>query len=144
MPDSIFCSAVAVSAYILYLLFSSLVSVRQKVRLAKETGLSYFVRPVLEFNYVYLLLQPVITNVLSLVPTWLDSNGYRNYFENNWRFLQKWQPHEQYGPIYWNISPGGMLLEIADAKVYMEIMSRRLDFTRDLSVLGTYGEPSRA
>lgn len=119
-----------------YTLLTSVITVRGRIRQAQATGLPYVVRPCKEFNYIYLVLQPVISALLPHIPQWLDPVGYRDFFDQDWRFLQKWHKHEEYGPLYWNISPGKMALEIADAKVFLEVLTTKNTFMRDLSVLG--------
>lgn len=92
-----------------------------------------------EYNYFFLIIQPIITPIIKLLPSFLNPSGYLEIYCKDWRITAKYQKHAILGAdVYWNVSPGDLFLEIADAKVYNDVMSRRLDFPKQLKFLGKY------
>lgn len=122
------------SLTLLYQAFSSLLSFRRNLHTAQQSGLRYLCRPAFELNYFYFVLQPLLHHISETLPApikrVLDPTGYLDIYRKEWRFYVKHAKHEQLGDAFFVVSPGMLLLEVADADLCVQITGRRLDFVK--------------
>lgn len=112
----------------------SFFSFRRNLRVAKQSGLPYLCRPTFELNHFYFFLQPVLHYVVENLPPTikraLDPTDYLDIYRKEWRFYVKYAKHQQLGDAFFVVSPGMLLLEVADADLCVQITGRRLDFVK--------------
>lgn len=119
---------------LIYQAVSSFLSFRRNLHAAKQSGLPYLCRPAFELNHFYFFLQPalhiVVENVPVAVKRVLDPTNYLDIYRKEWRFYVKHAKHQELGDAFFVVSPGMLLLEVADADLCVQITSRRLDFVK--------------
>jgi len=101
------------------------------IRLARKTGLPYVFSPIHELeNWAY------FTNA---VFRWryhdylLEGNGwprYARYTIKDWMYEDKYRAHSELGDVFLVVAPGGLVCYTADAKMAMDICTRRKDFVK--------------
>lgn len=100
-------------------------------RAARETGIPYVSVPFLDFNVYYgifarsPLFAPLVDRVL---PAFLTS--WVPYARPDWRFIRKYEVHRELGDLFQVVTPELVVINIADADVIREILTRRNDFTK--------------
>lgn len=117
-----------------YQAVSSFFSFKRNLRVAKQSGLPYLCRPAFELNHFYFFLQPALHHVIETLPVpikkVLDPTNYLDIYRKEWRFYVKHAKHQQLGDAFFVVSPGMLLLEVADADLCVQITGRRLDFVK--------------
>ncbi|KAI9775565.1 MAG: hypothetical protein M1816_005894 [Peltula sp. TS41687] len=101
------------------------------VKLARRTGLPYVLSPIHELeNWAY------ITNA---VLRWLyndallKGNGWPRrlrYMIKDFHYEDKYRAHTELGDVFLVVSPGGIVCYCADAKMAMDVCTRRKDFVK--------------
>lgn len=101
------------------------------IRLAKRTGLPYVLSPIHELeNWAY------ITNALL---RWLyhdallNGNGWPRrlrYMIKDFHYEDKYRAHAELGDVFLVVAPGGIVCYCADAKMAMDVCTRRKDFVK--------------
>lgn len=100
-------------------------------RAARETGIPYVSVPFLDFNVFYgifarsPLFAPLVDRIL---PAFLTS--WVPYARPDWRFIRKYEVHRELGDLFQVVTPELVVINIADADVIREILTRRNDFTK--------------
>lgn len=101
------------------------------VILAKRTGLPYVFSPIHELeNWAY------ITNAYF---RWryndylLKGDGWpkhARYMIKDWMYEDKYRAHSELGDVFLVVAPGGLVCYTADAKMAMDVCTRRKDFVK--------------
>lgn len=132
---------------LLYQTASSLLSFRRNLHTAQQSGLRYLCRPAFELNYFYFILQPLLHQLSETLPAAvkqvLDPTGYLDIYRKEWRFYVKHAKHQQLGDAFFVVSPGMLLLEVADAELCVQITGRRLDFVKPAWAYGMLNPDGR-
>jgi hypothetical protein len=137
--DSVFKAvATLVAAGLVYQTVTSIISFIRNLRTAQQSGIPYIIRGVFEYNYFFLAIQPAITILLEKGPAFLNPGGRFDIYRHDWRSHVKHRLHSKLGSVYWDVSPGYLMLEVADADVLCEITTRRFEFVKPRWVFGSY------
>lgn len=101
------------------------------IRLAQKTGLPYVFSPIHELeNWAY------FTNAIF---RWkyhdylLEGDGwprYARYMIKDWMYEDKYRAHSELGDLFLVVAPGGLVCYTADAKMAINICTRRKDFVK--------------
>lgn len=100
-------------------------------RAARETGIPYVSVPFLDFNVFYgifarsPLFAPLVDRIL---PAFLT--GWVRYARPDWRFVHKYEVHRELGDLFQVVTPELVVINIADADVIREVLTRRNDFSK--------------
>ena len=110
------------------------------VVLAKRTGLPYVFSPIHELeNWAY------ITNAYF---RWkyhnylLEGNGWpkhARYMIKDWMYEDKYRAHAELGDVFLVVAPGGLVCYTADAKMAMDVCTRRKDFVKPREKMSKLG-----
>ena len=129
-------------AYLLYCLWC----LWRNIQAAKRTGIAYVVVQ----RYNYNLLTALTARYFMRLVTWIDpdekyspSSG-RQVVKINWPWTLRYAPFKELGTdTFFTVSPGGLILNTADADVISQVTTRHVDFpkpTANYRVLNIYGQ----
>ena len=132
----------ALVAYLLYCLWC----LWRNVQAAKRTGIAYVV--VQRYNYNF--FNALIARYLMRLVTWIDPDeryspgSGRQVVKINWPWTLRYAPFKELGTdTFFNVSPGGLILNTADADVISQVTTRYLDFpkpTANYRSINIYGQ----
>lgn len=82
-------------------------------------------------NYIWVIFQPLIWNILHRLPfPWDSYPNFLRFSHRNWHFLEKSQPTTAFGPVWALVSPAGISLYFSEPECIEAIYSRWRDFVR--------------
>lgn len=108
---------------------------------AKQTGLPILVRWVAPTNPLWMMFGSTIA--LRSRALGLSSKHFSRFHIFGWEANERHVVHQELGPAFMLVSPGGNWLCVSDANIFAEVLHRRTDFRRNMeqfSVLNVYGK----
>lgn len=98
----------------------------RNLNVARSTGLSYVCMPVYEPTPLWRLSKPFHQAIISfLFPSWLLQRWPNVVFwYDDWRFSARHSAHARLGDVFLIVSPGGVLVEVADAQTVAYVLSK--------------------
>jgi hypothetical protein len=108
---------------------------------AKTTGLPLLERWVAPTNPFWMLFGSSI--VLKSRALNIASWNFRRFHTFGWEANERHRVHQELGPSFVLVTPGGNWLCVSDASVFTEVLHRRTDFRRNMeqfAVLNVYGK----
>ncbi|KAL5431202.1 hypothetical protein PMIN07_009928 [Paraphaeosphaeria minitans] len=124
----------------LFLIWSAL-SLQANKKKAETTGLPLLVRWVTPINPFWLLCGSSI--VLKCRAWGIGTKNFHRFYTFGWEANERHIVHEELGPAFMLVSPGGNWLCVSDASVFAEVIHRRTDFRRNMEqfeLLNVYGK----
>lgn len=129
------------SCLIAFFLARWFILLRRSLQAAKKTGLPYICRPLYEGVFAYLLWMPILNCLIDYLSDWLakilDPSDYAGIYRS-WRFRAGYENHRVLGDVFLVVSPGLLVLEVADSHVCAQITGRRMDFVKDFDTYGLW------
>jgi hypothetical protein len=120
---------IAALSYILWTLFH----LETNARKARALKIPIVRIPFDVNNNLWVILQPIIWKLLSLLPIpWTSYPNFIRFSHRNWHFLEKSSPRASFGEVWALVSPGGVHLHLADPEAIQEVFSRWRDFVRPI------------
>lgn len=107
------------------------VSLTGNIRKAKATGLPYILSPIHELELWAWITDPILR--------WhyrkylLQEQGWprwARFMIRDWHYEDKFRAHEEYGPVFLVVTPGGLVCYAADPDVAMSIATQRRTFVK--------------
>jgi cytochrome P450 len=108
---------------------------------AQTTGLPLLIRWVAPTNPLWMMFGSTI--VLKCRALGIGTAHFRRFYLFGWEANERHIVHQELGPAFMIVSPGGNWLCISDASVVAEVLNRRTDFRRNMeqfSVVNVYGK----
>ncbi|KAH8699443.1 cytochrome P450 monooxygenase-like protein [Phaeosphaeriaceae sp. PMI808] len=108
---------------------------------AETTGLPLLVRWVAPTNPFWMMFGSSI--VLKCRALNIGTQHFRRFYNFGWEANERHLVHQELGPAFMLVSPGGNWLCVSDASVFSEVIHRRTDFRRNMdqfAVLNVYGK----
>lgn len=103
----------------------------QNIQAARKTGLPYVLSPVHELEFWSYIVGGILR--------WrydsylLQDKGWpkwARFMIKDWGYEDKGRAHKEFGDVFLVVAPGGIICYIADAKVAMDVCTRRKDFIK--------------
>lgn len=138
MLTAVFISLMAVPGS--FFIWSAL-SIQANRKKAKMTGLPILVRWITPINPFWLLCGSSI--VLKCRAWGIGTNHFHRFYTFGWEANERHIVHEELGPAFMLVSPGGNWLCVSDASVFADVIHRRTDFRRNMEqfeLLNVYGK----
>jgi cytochrome P450 len=108
---------------------------------AETTGLPLLVRWVSPTNPFWMMFGSSIT--LTCRSLNIGTKHFRRFYHFGWEANERHVVHEELGPAYVLVSPGGNWLCVSDPAVFSDVLRRRTDFRRNMeqfAVVNVYGK----
>jgi cytochrome P450 len=108
---------------------------------AKTTGLPLLIRWVAPTNPFWMMFGSTIA--LKCRALGIGTKHFRRFYIFGWEANERHVVHQELGPAFMLVSPGGNWLCVSDATIFTEVLHRRTDFRRNMeqfSVLNVYGK----
>lgn len=108
---------------------------------AETTGLPLLVRWVAPTNPFWMMFGSSI--VLKCRALNIGTQHFRRFYSFGWEANERHVVHQELGPAFMLVSPGGNWLCVSDASVFTDVIHRRTDFRRNMeqfAVLNVYGK----
>jgi cytochrome P450 len=108
---------------------------------AQSTGLPLLIRWVAPTNPLWMMFGSTI--VLKCRSLGIGTAQFRRLYLFGWEANERHIIHQELGPAFMLVSPGGNWLCISDASVIAEVLHRRTDFRRNMeqfAVVNVYGK----
>ena len=104
---------------------------------ARKTGLPLVLSPVHPFNPFWIVTYKVFPIILLLkyLPFGLGTWARCTYI--GWQFHEKYALHDELGPVFLLVTPGGNEVSVADAQAVHTILSQRKEFIKPTAMYGT-------
>ena len=110
---------------------------------ARKIGLPLVISPVFPLNPVWIVTYKVFPVVLLLKHLPFGFGTWARCTYIGWQFHEKHALHDELGPVFLIVTPGGNEVTIADAQVAHTVLSRRKDFIKPAVMYGTWYISSR-
>lgn len=118
---------IAIFYYPLHLFIRSI----RCLRAARAMNVPIFWMPILQDGVVWQMTKRWYRPLISRLPFGMQQWEWFNLCHPDWRFVAKHELHRKHGDVFVVISPGCLSVEVADAEVAAEIISRsRYDFVK--------------
>jgi cytochrome P450 len=107
---------------------------------AQSAGFPILVRWTTPINPLWLMTGSTIVKTCRALG--IGTENFHRYYKFGWEANQRHLVHQETGPVFMLVTPGGNWLCVADAEVIQEVLHRRNEFTRNIeqmSVLNVYG-----
>lgn len=124
----------AISTYVIW----SLKALITNVQLARRTGLPVVVLPYHFLSIPYILTQAIYKPIISRLPFGLSEWKYLHFLYMDWAANTRNAQFVEYGDLFITASSAGNTLHVGDANVASDIVTRRLDFPKDIKFYGRY------
>ncbi|KAF2787233.1 cytochrome P450 [Melanomma pulvis-pyrius CBS 109.77] len=124
----------------LLIVWSALSLYVNKVK-ARTTGLPLLVRRVTPTNPLWMMFGSTI--VLKCRALNIGTKHFRRFYVFGWEANERHVVHQELGPTFMLVSPGGNWLCVSDSSVFADVIHRRTDFRRNMeqfAVLNVYGK----
>ena len=119
----------------------SALSLRANRAKAEGTGLPLLVRWVSPTNPLWMMFGSSI--VLKCRSLGIGTRNFHRFYHFGWEANDRHIIHQELGPAFMLVSPGGNFLCVGDASIFSEIIHRRTDFRRNMdqfAILNIYGK----
>ncbi|KAF2260654.1 cytochrome P450 monooxygenase-like protein [Lojkania enalia] len=119
----------------------SALSLRTNKAKAETTGLPLLVRWIAPTNPLWMMVGSSI--VLKCRSLNIGTKHFRRFYVFGWEANERHIVHQELGPAFMLVSPGGNWLCVSDASVFTDVIHRRTDFRRNMeqfAVLNVYGK----
>lgn len=124
----------AALAGVLTAALTAAVSLARNVRRARLTGLPYVISPAHELEAWTFLTDPVLRSLYGThVMQGIRWPRWARFMIRDWHFADKGRAHEEFGPVFIVVSPGGLLCYVADAEAATLITAQRKVFVKPRS-----------
>ena len=112
------------------------VSIISNYTAARKIGLPLVLSPVYPFNPFWIITYRVFPFILSLkyLPFGLGTWTRCTYI--GWQFHEKHALHDELGPVFLIVTPGGNEVAVADAQVAHTVLSQRKEFIKPTIMYG--------
>ncbi|KAJ5860068.1 cytochrome P450 [Penicillium soppii] len=111
---------------------------------ARAMNLPIFWMPILQDGVMWQLTKRFYRPLISQLPLRLRQSEWFDLWYPDWRFVAKHELHKKYGDVFLVVSPGCLSIEVADAELAAEIITRsKYDFVKPnwpYSLLNIFGE----
>ena len=114
----------------------SITSIISNRRAARQIGLPFIISPVSPLNPIWILLYRTIPSVLLLKHLPFGIGRWVRCTILGWTFQDKHRMHDELGPIFVVVTPGGNELSVADAHATHTILSHRKEFIKPPAMYG--------
>ena len=110
---------------------------------ARTIGFPIVISPVSPLNPFWILTWRAFPSVLSLkrLPFGLGTWARCTYM--GWSFQDKYALHDELGPIFTIVTPGGNEITVADPEVVDKIFAKRKEFIKPAAMYGMRFRPSQ-
>jgi cytochrome P450 len=108
---------------------------------AKTTGLPLLVRWVAPTNPFWMMFGSTIA--LKSRALGIGTKGFSRFYVFGWEANERHVVHQELGPAFMLVAPGGIWLCVSDKNIFTEVLHRRTDFRRNMeqfAVLNVYGK----
>ncbi|EKD16552.1 cytochrome P450 [Drepanopeziza brunnea f. sp. 'multigermtubi' MB_m1] len=123
--------AVAVAGAVFYILYSNVSGFLKNLAAAKRSGLPYIIVPVNIYNSAWLMTHKIWVRFFSWLPaSW--SEKWLPYLIPDWVWDDQFEPFEQKGDVFLQVSPGSVQVWLANAEALHQVTSRREAFPKPL------------
>lgn len=104
---------------------------------ARNIGLPLVISPVYPLNPFWIITCRVFPIILLLkyLPFGLGTWARCTYI--GWQFNEKHALHDELGPVFLIVTPGGNEVVVADAQVAHTVLSKRREFIKPIIMYGT-------
>lgn len=119
----------------------SALSLRTNKAKAESTGLPLLVRWVAPTNPFWMIFGSSI--VLKCRALHIGTKHFRRFYNFGWEANERHVVHQELGPAFMLVSPGGNWLCVSDSSVFTDVIHRRTEFRRNMeqfAVLNVYGK----
>lgn len=99
---------------------------------ARRIGIPIVSSPVGQMNVLWIILQPILLPLLRRLPFGLGS--FIRYNRRGWAFDDKCNMHLEFGDAWVHVTPSANWLYLSDADAVKELLSRRRDFIKPISI----------
>lgn len=103
---------------------------------ARKSEIPIVASPVGQMNVFWVILQPVLVPLLRRLPFRLGS--FTRYCSRGWAFYDKCNMHLELGDAWVLVTPSANWLYLSDADAVKDILSRRRDFIKPVSIYSAY------
>lgn len=134
---------ISVLASIIFAVFAwTLLSLLSNYNAARKIALPVVISPVSPLNPLWILTYRVFPSILSLkhLPFGLGTWARCTYM--GWSFHDKYALHDELGPVFTVVTPGGNEIIVADPQATHTILSRRKEFIKPAVMYGRYTHQS--
>jgi cytochrome P450 len=108
---------------------------------ARTTGLPILVRWISPTNPFWMMIGSTVT--LRCRALGIGTKHFRRFYIFGWEANERHVIHQELGPAFMVVSPGGNWLCVSDATIFTEVLQRRTDFRRNMeqfAVVNVYGK----
>jgi cytochrome P450 len=108
---------------------------------ARTTGLPILERWISPLNPFWMMIGSTVT--LKCRALGIGTKHFHRFYIFGWEANERHVIHQELGPAFMLVSPGGNWLCVSDATVFTEVLQRRTDFRRNMeqfSVVNVYGK----
>ncbi|KAK0106956.1 hypothetical protein ONS95_003671 [Cadophora gregata] len=123
--------ALAIAGLAFYWIYSNVTGLYRNIAAAKRSGLPYIVAPVNIYNTAWLITHKIWVQVFSYLPKAL-SKSWLPYVMPDWVWDLQFQPFEERGDVFLQVSPGAIQVWLANAEALHQVTSRREAFPKPL------------
>jgi cytochrome P450 len=121
--------------------FWSALSLQANKAKAETTGLPLMVRWVTPTNPFWMMVGSSF--VLKCRALGIGTKYFHRFYIFGWEANERHVVHQELGPAFMLVSPGGNWLCVSDASIFTDVIHRRTDFRRNMeqfAVLNVYGK----
>ncbi|KAG4433097.1 hypothetical protein IFR05_011415 [Cadophora sp. M221] len=135
----------AIPPLLFFLLLNSCWSLLKNIRVAQATGIRYVVVPWFIYNsFTSMLLSRTVLRFLNSILPACSVDSWRHLVTSTWPLRLRHAPFTRLGTdTFLTVSPGGIILNTADADLIAQITSRGTDFPKPTQIyrlISIYGE----
>lgn len=112
------------------------ISLLSNYNAARKIGLPVIISPVSPLNPFWILTYRTFPFVLTLKYLPLGLGRWARCTFLGWAFQDKYALHDELGPVFVTVTPGGNEMWVADAQATHNILSRRKDFIKPAAMYG--------
>ena len=124
------------ASVILALLTWTLFSIISNYNSARTVGLPIIISPVSSLSPLWILTYRAFPIVLSLKHLPFGLGKWARCTCIGWSFHDKHALHDELGPVFIVVTPGGNEVSVADPQATHSILSRRKEFTKPAAMYG--------
>lgn len=128
---------VAIASILVAFLGWTTVSIISNYIAARKTGLPLVISPVYSLNPFWIITYRVFPVVLLLKYLPFGLGTWARCTCIGWQFDEKHALHDELGPVFLIVTPGGNEVVVADAQVAHTVLSQRKEFIKPPIMYGT-------
>lgn len=114
----------------------TIISISSNYAAARKIGLPMIISPVSSLNPLWILTYRTFPSVLSLSHLLFGLGRWARCTVMGWAFMDKHALHDELGPLFVIVTPGGNEVTVADPQTTHSILSHRKEFINRAAMYG--------